>query len=258
MKHQYFGDINDYRKYGLLRALQRHTGLKLGVCWMLTEDDSRTDGKFIAYLDDPATWRAYDAELFDALRRAVPAGRHLRHVTEHGMLRDALLVESAIVDSKVLRDEYFSAARRQLASAEIVFFDPDNGLEVESCPAGRKNSSKYVMEAEIRQAYASGQSLLVYQHFIREERNRFIGRTARRLGELAEGGTVTCFRTANVGFFLVAQPKHARSLSAAAATITQTWIGQIDVVAATAEPANLGMAACAPALNQTPAIRAHG
>lgn len=33
MKNQYFGDINDYRKYGLLRVLQS-TGSKLLVAWM--------------------------------------------------------------------------------------------------------------------------------------------------------------------------------------------------------------------------------
>ncbi len=27
MKNQYFGDINDYRKYGLLRCLSRHISL---------------------------------------------------------------------------------------------------------------------------------------------------------------------------------------------------------------------------------------
>ena len=31
MKDQYFGDINDYRKYGLLRALQAGSGLGLAT-----------------------------------------------------------------------------------------------------------------------------------------------------------------------------------------------------------------------------------
>jgi len=37
MKNQYFGDINDYRKYGLLRTL---TGgqIKTAVCWMPPRD----------------------------------------------------------------------------------------------------------------------------------------------------------------------------------------------------------------------------
>ena len=35
VKDQYFGDVNNYRKYGLLRALG-HAGLKTLVVWMLT------------------------------------------------------------------------------------------------------------------------------------------------------------------------------------------------------------------------------
>jgi hypothetical protein len=38
MKNQYFGDINDYRKYGLLRALQSTGDGSLLVTWMLTPD----------------------------------------------------------------------------------------------------------------------------------------------------------------------------------------------------------------------------
>jgi hypothetical protein len=47
MKDQYFGDINDFRKYGLLRLLCVSDRLRLGVCWMLTDTDSRTDGSFL-------------------------------------------------------------------------------------------------------------------------------------------------------------------------------------------------------------------
>ena len=36
MKHQYVGDINDYRKYALLRALSAGGANRIGVCWMLT------------------------------------------------------------------------------------------------------------------------------------------------------------------------------------------------------------------------------
>jgi hypothetical protein len=50
MKDQYFGDVNDYRKYGLLRALSSVTRLPIGVCWLLTGPDSRSDGEFRRYL----------------------------------------------------------------------------------------------------------------------------------------------------------------------------------------------------------------
>jgi hypothetical protein len=53
LKNQYFGDVNDYRKYGLLRALSSVTGLPVGVCWLLTMDDGRSDGEFRRYLEEP-------------------------------------------------------------------------------------------------------------------------------------------------------------------------------------------------------------
>ena len=67
MKDQYFGDVNDYRKYGLLREILASANVRLGVCWMLTAPDSRTDGAHVAYLDNPKKYRVFDCELFDWL-----------------------------------------------------------------------------------------------------------------------------------------------------------------------------------------------
>jgi hypothetical protein len=41
LKDQYFGDVNDFQKYALLRRIARPASLKLGVCWMLTESDEK-------------------------------------------------------------------------------------------------------------------------------------------------------------------------------------------------------------------------
>ncbi len=71
MKHKYFGDINDCRKYGLLRILAGGGKLKIGVCWMLTPDDGKRDGGFVGYLDQPDKWQGYDPELFDCLNQCV-------------------------------------------------------------------------------------------------------------------------------------------------------------------------------------------
>ena len=49
MKNQYFGDLADYRKYGLLRTLAG-AGLSAGVCWMLTPDDDSGHGNNAGYL----------------------------------------------------------------------------------------------------------------------------------------------------------------------------------------------------------------
>src|SRR5262245_59217719 len=67
MKNQYFGDINDFRKYGILRALQANTELRLLVAWMLTPDDGGSDGELRSYLQKPERWRGFDRELYAGL-----------------------------------------------------------------------------------------------------------------------------------------------------------------------------------------------
>lgn len=65
MKNQYFGDINDFRKYGLLRSLLRAGNVKLLVVWMLTGEDHKKpgDGKFTRYLNEAKKYSACDPEL---------------------------------------------------------------------------------------------------------------------------------------------------------------------------------------------------
>ncbi len=72
VKNQYAGTIGDYGKYGLLRALCRDGGLRLGMAWWMSEDDGSDSGGRIGYLEqrDPAL-RDCDPELFDALARMV-------------------------------------------------------------------------------------------------------------------------------------------------------------------------------------------
>ena len=60
MKNQYFGDVNDYRKYGLLRILTGFGSMTSCVCWMLTADDGRPDGGQVDYLLKPAFWSKYE------------------------------------------------------------------------------------------------------------------------------------------------------------------------------------------------------
>lgn len=60
MKDQYFGDINDYRKYGLLRAIIRSSGVRLLVAKrfnfiqrMLEALKSATAGSFMEAFSTP-------------------------------------------------------------------------------------------------------------------------------------------------------------------------------------------------------------
>jgi hypothetical protein len=227
MKHQYFGDVNDYRKYGLLRIVQRETGLRLGVWWMLTPDDGRSDGNSTSYLGEPKRWREYDPPLFDALAAAVPAGRSIAAVMERGLLGDALFVDALVPDNAVERATLFASARASLRAAEIVFLDPDNGLEIPSCAPGRKGSSKFALQREIEELFAAGHSILVYQHFPREERLAFVRRMAAQFRSVMPASAVGCFQTSNVAFFLLSQPCHAAALRVSADRVLASWGDEI-------------------------------
>ena len=70
MKNQYFGDVNDYVKYGLLRCFASE-GFRVGVLWMLTPGDGRPDGRKTKYLSQPEKWKRHDADLFAVLSNAL-------------------------------------------------------------------------------------------------------------------------------------------------------------------------------------------
>ena len=74
MKEQYVGDVNDYRKYALLRHFAG-AGIRIGICWMLTPPDDGPDGGKTAYLKDPERWRHYDPAVFDLLKSVRRSGR---------------------------------------------------------------------------------------------------------------------------------------------------------------------------------------
>jgi hypothetical protein len=196
---------------------------------MLTPDDERTDGGFISYLEEPVKWRKHDPGLFDLLAEVVPSGRSLRHVEERQLLPGSILIDISVPDDRTLRANYFWEILHRLGDAELVFFDPDNGIEVGSCPPGRKDSSKYVAWSELVATYSSGRSVLVYQHFPRRSREAFIAEIASELLARTGAREVSCFRTANVAFFLVSQPGHEERLSKASAKAGTLWEKQIDV-----------------------------
>ena len=85
MQNRYTGDIGDYIKYALLRALS--PGLTLGVAWYhYPDEDHNSDGKHVQYLEDPQRWRYLDPELFDALKGTVAGDRSVSAVEASGLI----------------------------------------------------------------------------------------------------------------------------------------------------------------------------
>ena len=217
MKHQYVGDINDYRKYALLRALSARGANRIGVCWMLTPDDGGADGGKLAYLGQSDRHRRFDPELFDILAHAAsePDRRRLQTIEDSGAIPGAAYYNETLPDNMAGRAAFMDRCSTQFRDADLVFFDPDNGLEV-SLPKGRKNSSKYLYLDEVAAFYEAGKSLLVYQHFPRVERKAFLASCTSRLRAVAPGCAVWAFTTSHVVFLLLVHPESPARLAVAA------------------------------------------
>jgi hypothetical protein len=230
MKNQYFGDVNDFRKYGLLRALAG-AGLSIGVCWLLTADDAGSDGELRGYLSKPSRWRRYDADLYDRLQRLQQPGvpRRVTHAAAWGLVPGAIYFDEELTDNRDQRNAYFRAALAALRECDVLFLDPDNGIEVQSTGRGKRGSAKYIYWSELREAYGNGHSLLVYQHFPRVERKRFVPFLADRLRDELGAPCVEGFATPHVAFFLVHQARHRAAVENAAATVQSNWSEQIDI-----------------------------
>lgn len=69
MKNQYFGDVDDYRKYGLLRILHRVSVFRIGVCWCLTVDDGGAHGENRSHFSNVRKCRATIRNCSNTLRR---------------------------------------------------------------------------------------------------------------------------------------------------------------------------------------------
>ena len=232
MKNQYFGDVNDYRKYGLLRAISLDTDWNLLVAWMLTPNDGGRDGGFRSYLDAPDTWARYDYPLFNGLVDLLSSTPQpsVSLIEGSDLLPRASYYSAVVPDTRRERDAWRDGLLSAAKHVDLVFLDPDNGIEVPSKPVGRKGSSKYVRWDEIKGLWKEECSLLIYQHFPRERRDPFIQRMAKDLRSRIGADFVEAFRTPHVLFLLAAQDRHAQKFVDNVSVLSERWNGQIEVV----------------------------
>lgn len=223
MKEQYFGDVNDYRKYALLRAIS--PPLKLGVCWMMTPPDSRNDGQKIQYLRTPETWRKFDPPLFDFLGGVIGSGmpNRINHLESSAVLGDARFFGDLFPDDGIGRLAVFSRCVKAFEGLDIVFFDPDNGIEVKSKPIGKRDSSKFVHWGEIESIFSLGASVLVYQHFTREKRADFLARLSAEFRSRLGCNALWAFQTGHAAFLLGAQSRHASIFEQVTTRTNRNW-----------------------------------
>jgi hypothetical protein len=197
MQNRYVGDVGDFVKYALIRRLAGRQGeqpVPVGVVWCLFPDENHNnDGKHISYLQK-TEFRELDDVLLNALQEIVATGnRNLSAVSSSNFFpRDTVFCEAIASAPKTPRVSRDDRARYRANSldhclsltekCDLVFFDPDNGLEVASVPKHHPNAGKYIYWDELTPFWSRGQTLLVYHHLnrtmpaaqqVRQLRDRF-------------------------------------------------------------------------------------
>lgn len=244
MRDNYVGDIGDYVKYGLLRSLSAHTGLRLGVVWYLYPDPCKeTDGRHLDYLSAAKEhlYRQCDPELYDKLRDLIAANdRTVAAVKRRKLLpKDTLFFEAPLSLSGLpkgtgkaqlkrehMRRQWLAQALAHTEAADLIFLDPDNGLEVRSTAYHQDKGPKFAFYREVEQFWNRGQSLVLYQHATREGIEQQIrSRSAELRNHLNTKAVYAVYLPSHSGriFFIVPQPKMASSFRAAAEGFAQRW-----------------------------------
>jgi hypothetical protein len=166
MKAQYVGDIGDFGKVLILKHLAG-LGFKIGVNWVLTENDKRTDGKhrdYVSYSGKDCLC-CCDEEVFEQMLPLARKEKPNRKIEDiEGLIRG--FSETVVFHSKKYaggraRRSFEKQAFEKLSTdlANLVFFDPDNGVGGEV-----GSSSKHVYLSDLKCYWERKQSLLTYHH----------------------------------------------------------------------------------------------
>jgi hypothetical protein len=231
MQNRYVGDVGDFGKYGLLRALTvptiDHPGFSLAVAWYLVPDENHNnDGKHVHYLElDRPELSDCDPVLFVALRRVVRKQRDVSQVARSRILphrtvfydRPLTYTSGASLKSRYkARDEWLAAAIAACESADMVFLDPDNGLE---CSASRYSrlGPKYAYYDDVAAFCGQKRSLIIYHHTGRhgtaqDQVRRRADVLRERFGRTHDIDAILYRRGSSRAFFLLVAHNHRRSV----------------------------------------------
>lgn len=179
MQDRYTGDVGDFGKLGLLRCIAAQ-GLRIGVNWCFVQDEvGNGDGRHIGYLNNVKFCNCDDV-LLGKLRTIISENdRRVARLESADLIPGALYYRTPLQSPRAQdfdRQKWHSDALRTLAGADIVFLDPDNGLQVKSVSMGSAKSKKYVTAQELADYYASGKSVIFYNHRCRQQECEYMKR----------------------------------------------------------------------------------
>lgn len=204
MQDRYAGDVGDFGKFSLLRSLCDATNNKLGVVWYRFPDESHNkDGRHIDYISN-SEYRICDKELIQRLSRVVTGERSIAHLEKLNILPDNTVYysntlnfhETYTTQTKVHkaarcngRQQWLNDAVKAVSQCNIVFVDPDNGIEIPSISnIHQMKSGKYAYISELQALFRNKDACIIYQHLnMNETHEAQVHHKAKQLKNLIPG-----------------------------------------------------------------------
>lgn len=244
MQDCYAGDIGDFGKYGLLRWLcgmfDDDDPLSLGVLWYRVPDEDNNDGGNTSYLHEPQRerYRVSDPHLFERLREMVCSReRSIAYIEKSGVLPERTTCyfgEQLVFPDRSSKDQreqrraaWLEGGQQAVESAQLIFADPDNGLESNSADRLTKKGMKYTYYTDLAPYWNNGKSIIIYQHQTRDHlpdmvRNKQT-ELRQALGSNVPNPIVLCWRRVSARvYFIVPAPKQAGLIEKRIGTLLQS------------------------------------
>lgn len=152
MKEQYFGDIKDFYKFFFLKRIIKE--YKLGINWCLTPKDDSNEGndKVINYPE----LKSEDNDLFKILING-----NFSNIQEKYFNANTKYFNK---EYKEFHKEYIyeEMAFNELKSQDIIFFDPDTGIEMPGKYLSERY--KYIAYRTLCKYWEENKTLIIFQY----------------------------------------------------------------------------------------------
>lgn len=174
----------------------------------------------------------HDPELFAHLHhllvrrgiRKLSALKHLPLFAEFEFY--GKLLPRTVLDRKA----WFEHLLKRSDCHDLVFFDPDIGLEVPSVARNRKHANRYLYYDELAPFVTPNRVVLVYQHYSREQRPEYEARIAQKLRDRCRVEHIAVLRTSAVGFFGGYGETESNRIERSLSLLKDRWSDRFEVV----------------------------
>lgn len=156
MKNRFYGDVNDYIKYGILDILSQKYK-SIGINWYLTDDrhGKKGDGNLNHHITNVEDWKGFNSKIYEKLQKRLQLNqRNIKYCGEDELFDFKYEFVEQLPDNvqqsiyEALRNGWHTRALRHLSECDLVFFDPDIGV-IDQLTKNVEKNSEYCLAKEI-------------------------------------------------------------------------------------------------------------